>query len=86
MSGQMDRPGPATAAGSPRPTRLLSPDRSLAGPLVCPALLERGLTAEHTLEQRKVCRTFGRGICRALGTEHIRHGRAASAAGHISLD
>ena len=37
-----------------------------------------GLTAEDMLERRKVCRIFGRGICRALGAEHIRHGRAVS--------
>ena len=42
------------------------------------ALLERRLAAEDTLERRKVCRIFGRRICRALGAEHIRQGRAAS--------
>ncbi len=41
-------------------------------------LLERGLAAEDTLERRKVCRIFGRGIYRALAAEDIRHRRIAS--------
>ena len=41
-------------------------------------LLERGLAAEDTLEQRKVCRIFGRGIYCALDAEDIRHRRDAS--------
>ncbi len=42
------------------------------------ALLKRGIAAEETLERRKVCRIFGRGIYRALGAEDIRHRRDAS--------
>ena len=42
------------------------------------AMSERRLAADETLEGRKVCRTCGRGIYRALGAEDLRHRRIAS--------
>ena len=42
------------------------------------ALVRKGLAAEDTLEDQKVCRIFNRRIYRALGTEDIRHRPVAS--------
>ena len=84
MAGQDARPTGSsspvfTAAGSPTPSSPLFPDRSLTGVFGSSGpCSSEGLTAEDMLERRRVCRIFGRGICRALGAEHIRHGRAAS--------
>ena len=42
------------------------------------AMSEQRLAAEETVEGRRVCRVYARSLYRALGTEHIRHRRAAS--------
>ena len=41
-------------------------------------LVTKGLAAEDSLQDRKVCRIFSRPIFQALGTEDIRHRRVAS--------
>ena len=42
------------------------------------SLVAKGLAAEDSLQDRKVCRIFSRRIYRALGTEDSRHRRVAS--------
>ena len=42
------------------------------------ALVTKGLAAEDSLHEWKVCRIFSRPIFQALGTEDIRHRRVAS--------
>ena len=78
--GQLDRPRLSSQRRvQPTPSSPLFPDRSLTGVFGSSGpCSSEGLTAEDMLERRRVCRIFGRGICRALGAEHIRHGRAAS--------
>ena len=63
---------------SSAPSSPLFPDRSLTGALVRPRPARARGSPPRTLERRKVCRIFGRGICRALAAEQIRHCRANS--------
>ena len=63
-------------------TRFLDTHHERARRLVH-ALIAQGLAAEETVPGvrgiGRVCRLFSRGLYRALGTEHIRHRRTASA-------
>ena len=63
-------------------TRFLDTHHERARRLVH-ALIAQGLAAEETVPGvrgiGRVCRIFSRGLYRALGTEHIRHRRTASA-------